>query len=157
MIMDHPMFNIEGSESAFNTLPWTPRPTNANDCQWRPHRFVTPVREPPDVDGFTDMTFVLLRREQLVLVQEVSKHLGTLDPEDLKEMIADSADALQRKYLSHMDDRNPMHAVVRGFYTDSLIHWWSAWRALDCSNRYARRAEKLVVSIERALPISSVE
>ncbi|KAK8090693.1 hypothetical protein PG994_000198 [Apiospora phragmitis] len=46
LVMDQPIYNSEGAESLFNTLPWIPRPVNANDNQWPPHRFMKPEQNP---------------------------------------------------------------------------------------------------------------
>ncbi|KAK9771197.1 putative Bikaverin cluster transcription factor bik5, partial [Seiridium cardinale] len=116
MMLDHPTMNLEGAESAFNLLPWTPRPTNANDDQWPPHRFGTAAKAPPDADGFTDLTFVIIRREQLLLSKEIARLMGIMKPEEMRAFIIESDKTVTSKYLSHKEDGNPMHAVVEGFY-----------------------------------------
>jgi hypothetical protein len=120
LVLDSPTYNGEGAESVFDTLPWTPRPINANDEQWPAHRFVKPDQVPADADGFTDMTFVIVRREQLLLTREVARHVATAEPQDLMAIVAESDSAIRRKYLDHLTERDPMQAVIMGYYRTSI-------------------------------------
>ncbi|KAK8128173.1 hypothetical protein PG984_009281 [Apiospora sp. TS-2023a] len=70
LVMDQPIYNSEGAESLFDTLPWILRPVNANDNQWPPHRFMKPEQVPSDADGFTDMAFANIRRELYYMSRE---------------------------------------------------------------------------------------
>lgn len=120
LVLDSPFYNCEGAESVFDTLPWTPRPINANDEQWPAHRFVKPDQVPTDGEGFTDMTFVIVRREQLLLMREVARHVETAEPQELIAIVVESDSAIRRKYLDHLTERDPMQAVILGYYRAQL-------------------------------------
>ncbi|KAK8011197.1 hypothetical protein PG990_010162 [Apiospora arundinis] len=117
LVMDQPTYNSEGAESLFDTLPWVPRPVNANDNQWPPHRFMKPEQVPADADGFTDMAFANIRRELYYMSREVGRLFRMTEPERLLSIITDCDNAIRKKYIDHMNVQNPMQAVIIGYYS----------------------------------------
>ncbi|KAK7982011.1 hypothetical protein PG988_004249 [Apiospora saccharicola] len=117
LVMDQPIYNSEGAESLFDTLPWIPRPVNANDNQWPPHRFMKPEQVPADADGFTDMAFANIRRELYYMSREVGRLFRMTEPERLLAIITDCDSAIRKKYIDHMNVQSPMQAVIVGCYS----------------------------------------
>lgn len=117
LVMDQPTYNSEGAESLFDTLPWIPRPVNANDNQWPPHRFMKPEQVPADADGFTDMAFANIRRELYYMSREVGRLFRMTEPERLLAIITDCDNAIRKKYIDHMNVQIPMQAVIVGYYS----------------------------------------
>lgn len=117
MVMDQPIYNSEGAESLFDTLPWISRPVNANDNQWPPHRFMKPEQVPVDADGFTDMAFANIRRELYYMSREVGRLFRMTETERLLAIIANCDSAIRKKYIDHMNVQSPMQAVIVGYYS----------------------------------------
>ena len=120
MVLDQPGYNAEGSESLFDAVPWNTRSLNVNDHDWPSHRFVKADQVPPDAQGFTDMTFALVRRELYFLSRELRNMPRSIELYRRIAMIDEFEHKIREKYTNHMDDCQPMQCVIRR-YTECFL------------------------------------
>ncbi|KAI1083477.1 hypothetical protein F5B20DRAFT_407250 [Whalleya microplaca] len=110
LALDGPVFNCEGAESLFDTS-WIPRARNANDSQWPAHRFIKADQIPPDAEGFTDMTYPLMRIEWMCLLREIRRMSKSSEPHKILSVISQFDAAMRRKFTNHMDKNDPMQVI----------------------------------------------
>lgn len=119
-MLDQPSYNSEGAESLFDIIPWHKRSLNVNDHEWPSHRFVKTNEVPQDTEGFTDMTFAIVRRELLYLSRELRKIAKSTKHHDRASIIDEFENVIKRKYINHLDARHPMQDFISQ-YTECYL------------------------------------
>lgn len=105
--------DAEGVESALPLASWDMKfPTNADDAKWEASRFANQSSAPPDSNGYSDMTFVLLRRELTMLLHSLLPRLRTSSFEYLNELFQQAMGHLKIRYLQDLDYNQPIQKVV---------------------------------------------
>jgi hypothetical protein len=119
MFLDHPAFNGEGAVSGLDLVSNVQRCVNANDDQWTPARSTA---APPDADGFTDMSLVIMRSELFVNMRRLIKLQKEGTQEDLARAVQDHKRFMTRKFLTGLDESDPMQAVLGSYVRSGLAY-----------------------------------
>ncbi|KAF9872334.1 hypothetical protein CkaCkLH20_10161 [Colletotrichum karsti] len=82
-LLDSPVYNLEGADSGLPFISDTQPAANANNSQWTPTRFAKPSSVPPDIEGITDMSFVLVRNCLCKTMQSITRRRNGSSPEEL--------------------------------------------------------------------------
>lgn len=113
LLMDNQYYTGEGSEAVFDLVSNVYRSTNANDDDWNPTRFAKDDTGAEDRDGWTEMTFPIIRQEILSIQRRVLKLKMQDSSSDLIYRALDDDEAyLNRKFLVHLDEADPMQLVT---------------------------------------------
>jgi len=129
MLLDNPFFNGEGFDSDHQNEESTSassdgwktsgpsRPTNADDDSWKAHRFAKPGSGPPDVEGFTDMTFVIIRRIMYGTTRSVARASCRGVPNEELFSMADEAESwIKARFFSQGNDRDAFQVVTLSYF-----------------------------------------
>ncbi|EXF86439.1 hypothetical protein CFIO01_00136 [Colletotrichum fioriniae PJ7] len=119
-IMDNPVYNLEGADSGLPSISDVQPAKNANDSQWIPNRFAKPGSTPPDQDGITDMSFVLIRQHLFKTMQSVTRRRNDTSPEELNRIIDQTENFIKAKFISHVDGSSASHAIIVSYFRSSM-------------------------------------
>lgn len=113
LLMDNQYFTGEGSEAVFDLVSNTYRSTNADDDDWTPTRFAKDDTGAEDRDGYTEMTFPIIRQEVLSTQRRVLKLKAQgSSPDLIYRALDDDEEYINKKFLHHLDETDPMQLVT---------------------------------------------
>ena len=140
--MDSVALGCYGAESSLPAHTDTVPPKNVDDRDWQASRYATPKSVPLAVNGFTEMTFVLVNRELADLTRQLS-HVSANDLVTKENLIVKTESSLHEKYFKHVDRSDPCQTIVTAFSEDKIMN-------LRLILRH-RRAAKSPLGIEKSV------
>jgi hypothetical protein len=121
-VLDNQVFNGEGVDSGMSLLSDVQPPINANDDQFPPSRFLKPEDAPNGQEGFTDMTFILMRAQVYKAMQVLHKK-GALANADLVRQTMDDTEAyLKSRFINHMAGDSPMERFTISYNKVNMMY-----------------------------------
>lgn len=119
MFLDHPAFNGEGAVSGLDLVSDVQPCVNANDGQWMP---AGSAAAPPDADGFTDMTLVIMRSELFANMRRLIKLQKDGTHSDLVRAVEKHKKFMARKFMTGLDENDPMQAMLASYVRSGLTY-----------------------------------
>jgi hypothetical protein len=111
--LDSRGLDIQGAELGLAAFTYdTKPPKNANDDEWEGTRFMRKSSEPVSRVGFTDMTFVILRREMTCIQQRVLRMTDSQKYDTYQKAMAKKREEIELRYLRHFDLSQPFQRMV---------------------------------------------
>jgi hypothetical protein len=111
--LDSRGLDIQGAELGLAAFTYdTKPPKNANDNEWEGGRFMRKSAEPVSKVGFTDMTYVILRREMTCILQRVLRMTDSQKYDQYQKAMAKKREEVELRYLRHFDLKQPLQRMV---------------------------------------------
>ncbi|OLN95814.1 hypothetical protein CCHL11_02766 [Colletotrichum chlorophyti] len=115
-LLDNPVYNLEGADSSLPFVSDVQPAQNANDNQWVPTRFAKPGSAPPDRDGITDMSFVLVRQQLFKTMHSVICKRNEFNSDVLSRIIDQSENYIKTKFIAHADGNSPRDTFLAIYF-----------------------------------------
>ncbi|TDZ15645.1 Aurofusarin cluster transcription factor aurR2 [Colletotrichum orbiculare MAFF 240422] len=119
-LLNNPVYNLEGADSGLPYISDVRPATNANDSQWTPTRFAKPGSAPPDQEGITDMSFVLVRQHMCRTMQSIVEKRNESTSEDLSRLVEQANAFLKAKFMNHVVANSQLQTLLVSYYRSSL-------------------------------------
>ncbi len=125
VLLDDQAFNGEGFESGLDLVGCDDvlRPVNADDSGWAASRFAKPDSAPAEQDGFTEMTFVIVRDELFETGRRITKSSSLeVSSRELHRLVDETESRLRRKFLNQVDSTDPFQAVTLSYFKANIAN-----------------------------------
>ena len=111
--LDSRGLDMQGAESGLSALTCdTKLPRNTNDSDWEGTQFMKKSAEPLSKVGFTDMAFVIIRREMTCILQTLLRLTDSQKFEQYQTSIVKKSEEMELRYLRHFDPNDPIQRMV---------------------------------------------
>jgi hypothetical protein len=116
--LDNPYHSGEGASTPLDSIAAIQRCINCDDDEWTPARSTPRVEAMPlDQDGFTEMSFAIVRNEVYDCARRMTQPSGR---DELHRAVMETETLLQRRFMGDLDDTEPLQQLFILFVRCSM-------------------------------------